>query len=76
MFSASNHCVAPDIDLDPDIDQYQDLDPDLDPDQDLDPDVDPDQNQDLDPDQKQDLDQDHFRFLPLIITLEYRSFQQ
>ena len=79
MSLTSNHCVAPDIDTDldlnpdqdpdldlnPDIDKEQD--PDIDTDQDLNPDLDQDQDliQDQDPDL--DLDPDHFCFLLLSI---------
>ena len=68
MFLASNHCVAPDqdldLDLDPDLDQDLDQvpgldqDPDLDLNLDQDQDQDPDLDQELDQDQDQDLDQD------------------
>ena len=83
MFSVSNHCVAPDQDLDldkdldpdsvldQDLDQDQDQDLDLDKDLDLEKDLDPDPvlDQDLDPDPvlDQDPDLDHFCFMLLSI---------
>jgi hypothetical protein len=81
LFLTSDHCVAPDIDTD--LDLNPDQDPDLDQNPDIvteqDPDIDTDQ--DLNPDL--DLDPDHFCFLllsiyfrmPKLSTVARRTYQ-